>query len=332
MKELSQKLEHAYGFTIQEMKLVQSSGDNDTYKIVTDEGVFFGRLSKRKNKDSSEIDLELGFLKYLKESHLPVAGVILTKSGENFASIEDRPLVIFEWIDGSKFMVSPGKYLSREKVYDAGRVLATLHNVSATYTGECTFNRTLTTELERIIDIQDDISKKYSNGNKFVGIVTRMIECARERSLQKHVVIHNDFRPQNVLFGSSEKNKDAIVGIVDFDWMCLAPPAKDLALALVEWSFADGESVADFGSLESFLKGYVEGIDEGYRPSASDLSRWIEYACLSDTATYIADSVSEEKERGAFDTSQTKELKSYMFSKARYFKSVDLEAVFKKIL
>lgn len=40
MKELSQKLEHAYSFTIQEIKLVQSSGDNDTYKIVTDEGVF----------------------------------------------------------------------------------------------------------------------------------------------------------------------------------------------------------------------------------------------------------------------------------------------------
>lgn len=333
MKEISQEeLEHVYGFTIQEMNLVQSSGDNDTYKVMTNKGLFFGRLSKRKNKGSTEINSELGFLKYLKENHLPVAGIILTKSGENFIYIKDRPMVIFEWIDGDKATVSPGKYLSHEKVYNAGRALAIFHNVSAAYAGECKFSRTLTTELERVIGVQNDISKKYSKGDEFVGVVTRMIEFSREHSSQEHIVIHNDFRPQNVLFGSNEEDKNTVVGIVDFDWICLAPPAKDLALALVEWSFADGDGATDSGSLESFLKGYVESIDTRYRPNASDLSRWIEYACLSDTATYIADSVGEEKERGIFDTSQTKELKSYMLSKARYFKSVDLEAVFQKIL
>ena len=75
----------------------------------------------------------------------------------------------------------------------------------------------------------------------------------------------------------------------------------------------------------------MRDIDEQYAPVASGISQWIEYACLSDVATYISDTMADEEIWGASDARQTKELRSYMLSKARYFRSIDLEEIFKGI-
>lgn len=332
MDELIERVGSSYGLSVKGVVSMQSSDDNDTYKITADGKVFFGRLSKRRNKDSASINSELAFIKYLKSNDIPVAGVISCKDGGNFAYIGDRLLVIFEWIGGSAGSVSKGKYPLSERAYNAGRVLAALHNASAKYSDECILGRTLTTEMERVIDFRDEILKRYTNGEDFLEAIARLVEFSKGPFAQECIIIHNDFRPQNVLFGLERETENVVTGVVDFDWMCFAPPAKDLALALVEWSFADGDVSADFGSLKAFLRGYVGVIDARYMPVAHDTARWIEYACLSDVATYISDKIADEEKQGVLvDTGQAGELKSYMLSKAGYFRSINLDEIFKGI-
>lgn len=331
MDELIQKIESSYGLSVKDVVLIRSSDDNDTYKIVADRGIFFGRLSKRKNKDSLSIDSELAFIKHLNSNSIPVAGVIPSKDGKDFTYMEGTPLVIFEWIDGVVGCVSKGKYLPSEKAYNAGRTLAALHNASVKYPNECILDRKLTTEMKRIEDFREEVLKRYTDGKEFMKTIARLIEFAEKYSAQKHIIIHNDFRPQNVLFGLNGERENIVVGIVDFDWMCLAPPIKDLALALVEWSFADGDVSADLESLRAFLSGYVQDIDAKYIPTAQDVAQWIEYACLSDVATYISDTITYEESQEISGATEAKELRSYMLSKAKYFRSMDFEEIFRDI-
>jgi Ser/Thr protein kinase RdoA (MazF antagonist) len=327
MNELARNIEDSYGLSIKDMTPIQSSDDNDTYRIKTDTRILFGRLSKRNSKSSASIDSELMFLNYLKSNGLPVAGAFPCEDGRSFAYVGDRPMVLFEWIDGEAGSVSKGAYLSSEKTYGAGRVLAALHNTSARYSVPCVLSRKVTTEFERVISLHDEVSRKYIEGEKFIETAVRLVGFSERYVAHERIVIHNDFRPQNVLF---DRNSD-VAGIVDFDWMCLAPLEKDLALALVEWAFADGDVSADSESLRLFLRGYMQDIDEKYAPVAGDISQWIEYACLSDAATYISDVITEEVKQGAFGVDQAKEMRSYMLSKAKYFRSIDLEEIFKDI-
>ena len=64
-------------------------------------------------------------------------------------------------------------------------------------------------------------------GSEFIETIDRLIEFSEKYSTQEYIVIHNDFRPQNILFGLNGKMENTVVGIVDFDWICLAPPVKD---------------------------------------------------------------------------------------------------------
>ena len=324
MEKFKEAIEKEYGFFVKTIDLIRSSDDNDTYKITTERGIYFGRFGKREIKDLVETGFELRFLHYLQNAGLPVAGVIPNKIGDLSVVIGNKTGAVFEWITGESTSVSPGNYLSAGKVYQAGKTLAALHNASATYDVVQEPKRMVITELERVVSLRDEVVGKYENGDEFIDLAERMIEFAHSYSDRGSILIHNDYRPHNVLFGTG--GSDAVVGVVDFDWICKAPPIKDLALALVEWSFADGDNAFHHESFVSFLRGYQEFVaDRNILKDFSALNQWIQFSCLSDAATYVSDCITSEKERGVLVHEQPKILKSYMLSKLKHFGTVDIK-------
>ncbi|HRY27858.1 MAG TPA: phosphotransferase [Candidatus Moranbacteria bacterium] len=325
MKKLQQHIEKFYNFTNVKISHIRSSEDNDTYKVSSNCGLFFVRLSKRLVKDTNEVMKELDFLQFLKKQNVLVAGVIKNINGLLMTNFENKILVVFEWIEGNSFNILPNNYLSELQAYNGGSALASVHNASIKYGTPFQLQRTITTEIERALLLSDDIKARYNNGNVFLDIITKMIDFAKNNISRKNIIIHNDFRPHNVLFGV-DSSKKKISCIVDFDWICVAPPIKDLALALVEWSLADGGTEVNWRNFNAFFKGYCNIIDSDFYPKVSDLEQWIEFSCLSDTATYIADVITEEKKRELSVNFEPRELKSHMFRKIQYFKQIDIES------
>lgn len=324
MEKIQQHIEKFYKITDVRVDHIRSSEDNDAFKVSSNEGLFFARLSKRLDKDAAESIKELEFMQFLKNSNVSVAGVIKNVNSALITSFEDRIFVIFEWIEGNSFNISPDNYPTEAQAYNGGKALASIHNASVMFGTPIELKRIMTTELERALSLSNDIKARYSNGAEFLETIARVINLARDNFGKNNLIIHNDFRPHNVLFGA-DKLKEEISCIVDFDWICIAPPIKDLALALVEWSFADGDTEVNWRIFVAFFRGYCDNIDSSLYPKASDLERWIEFSCVSDTATYISDVINEEKMTEISQNFEVKELKSYMFRKIQYFKQIDIE-------
>ena len=120
-------------------------------------------------------------------------------------------------------------------------------------------------------------------------------------------LIHNDYRPGNVFFDTNER----LAGIIDFDWSCVGPTIKDVALGALEWSFPDGATEPNFQLFDSFLEGYNSTADQTQERNRN-LYEWIAFAALSDAATYFCDLVAE-------DPAEKRKVASYMYGKYKFF-------------
>jgi hypothetical protein len=103
----------------------------------------------------------------------------------------------------------------------------------------------------------------------------------------------------------------SVAGVVDWDWSCLGPTPKDLALGLVEWAFPDGSQGPVTATMDAFLGRYNA---TAAQPIAmdDDLIRWMMFACLSDAATFWSDRLGEpgiERDIGA----------SFMYAKYEHY-------------
>ena len=107
-----------------------------------------------------------------------------------------------------------------------------------------------------------------------------------------------------------------VTAVLDFDWSCVGPLVKDLALGVVEWSFPDGSTEPWKDILNEFLRGYNTTSPEKWNFNY-DFKRWIMFACLSDACTYFADLMNDKN-------NNKKEIKSYMYNKYLFFERIKL--------
>lgn len=324
MQPIQKILKEHYRLRVSRAEVIHTSEDNEAYKVSAETGVFFARLGKRKEKGMDDVKSEAQFLRCLKRAGCPVPEILPDEGGNDAVLLEDgKILTLFSWIDGAPLHVSPDNLPTETQSYNAGRALAQLHNASARCVIEgAPLRRSVTTEMERAIALREKIVTKYENGQRFLAQLSDMIRFARTYDAQENIYIHNDFRPHNVLFGTGNES-DRLRAVVDFDWMCSAPPVKDVALALVEWSFPDGDSGMHAELFRSFWKGYVEARDPSHIPSEQDLKQWIQFACFSDAATYVSDTLLSKTD-GAFIEKHPKEIRSFMLRKAQYFETINI--------
>ena len=266
------------------ISLLRAGRDNDVWVVSDKNGqkIMAVRVSKRDIK--KDIVFEIKWLGELRNYSLPVPKVIKTRSGSDFwIDNEGQVYVGFEYIEGTGLQVTPQNKPGLDLVKKAAGVLARIHNVSLDIRINLTRRRNILTEFNRALAIRDKFVQ-FSNGGKEFVQELEFYKGWVTRHMNNNYLVHNDYRPGNVLF----RNDNQVVAVVDFDWSCMGPAIKDVAHALVEWSFPDGARSHWPNIFDAFLKSYNQKAKEKIQLN-NNLYHWMSFACLSDTATYFTD-------------------------------------------
>lgn len=308
-KNLVSKIEKNYDFLVKDLNLLREGPDNNVFVLQAENGQkYIIRLSKRNVLD--DIVFELSFMDFLAHHNIPVPGIIRTKAGKLFDSIDGSVIVIFEFIDGYHIEVGRYKKPSLDAVAQAARMLAKIHNVSKGFGTKTNRKRNIFTEIERSLEVKDILIDNFRGGDKFVEEIEAYNNWAKDNYVDE-ITIQNDFRSGNIFFHDS-----TVKAVIDFDWACKGLAIKDLALALVEWSYPSGAKEYWKDVFKSFLDHYNEVADEKVKLD-NNLYKWICFSCLSDASTYFCDLISE----GVFKKINS----SYMYQKCLYFRKLDNE-------
>ncbi|HEY4478748.1 MAG TPA: phosphotransferase [Candidatus Paceibacterota bacterium] len=295
-----------YGLDAARASVLRDGSDNIIWTLEIKNGKkYVARMSKREL--GGDIAFEAEWLKVLLADGVPVVPIIETKDKKPFAILPTgKTLTIFEFVEGKHLPFGIDQPPPLSAVKSAAEALAKLHNVSRRHDISLSRKRTVFTELERVIAKQKEVEEKVSSGKEFVAEVEKILSWGKNQKFTP-VLIHNDYRTGNLLFDENDK----VAAILDFDWSCQGPAIKDVAHALVEWSFPDGAKQHWREVFDTFLDSYNRHAEEIIKHD-DNLKNWILFSCLSDTATYIIDRL----ERGEIKPVAG----AFMYQKFQYFK------------
>ena len=275
------------------LNLIYTGSDNNVYCLTDADGKKYILRQSLRQKNSEDMAFEANFSLFLFKNAIPVR--LLLKTGS---------LSLLSFCEGDTLSFDS---VTTTNCFNAGKTLAKFHIVSKNFTQTPFPKRKLTSELERVFPVSDELSKKYSDGLIFVDAVSNILNSSWLKQ-RNPCIIHNDFRIQNVLFC-----EDKISAILDFDWACFGNPLKDLAHALVEWSMLDNQPIKKERFL-AFLEGYKSIIPN---INNDELQFWICFSCLSDTATYLVDRINVAQSGG--------KIRSWMYYKYLFFKENNIK-------
>ena len=269
------------------------------------------RISKRLNEE--DIYFELDVLRYLSQNSFPTAIWYPTKKNQPFAKTRDGRIgTLFEYVKGDHVEISPREKPDKTLVHEAGKTLGNLHSLTIDYSPEHVRSRNIYTEFDRVLKNSDQFSAYFEGGEDFVEQVQQMVDFAKGQQT-KSGVINNDYRVGNVFYNTDGR----VIAVIDFDWACVGPLVKDLALGLVEWSFPDGADKPWNDLFVEFLNGYNKNAPEKWELD-NNLRSWIMFACLSDASTYFTDLMKDPN-------NAKKSLGSFMYNKYLFFKDIKLQ-------
>jgi homoserine kinase type II len=284
---------------------VRESPDNAVFFVgVTNKKVL--RVSKR--LPIKDIAFEREALDHLSQRGVPVPRFLRTKSGAYYALVDGATAILLEFIEGHQVQVDKDHLPTTRQAFEAGRGLAGIHNAGKDFAPSSPRRRTLFSELERALSLEAVFTNQFEGGKNFIDQVKSAINFGRIDPGNLGL-IHNDYRPSNILFDDA----NTLVGIIDFDWSCIGPIAKDFALGVLEWSFPDGAMGPDFDVFDSFFEGY-NSIADQKQEKDQKLYDWIAFAAISDAATYFCDLAEDPN-------ANKRTISSYMYRKYRFFSS-----------
>ena len=289
------------------VSLLRESPDNLIYLVkVEDKNRYILRVSKRAVGD--DVLFELLALKKLSELKAPVVPPVSQADTNLFVGNKNtrQVYVLFKFAKGEHEIVNKDVKPSLTRVKSAGAALGHLHRCSMDMDFTERRGRNICTELNRVDNNIDRFLSVYMDTNEFVSQVGSYTKWANGQ-IDKVGLINNDYRPGNVFF-----KQDRVITILDFDWSCIGPFIKDVALGAVEWSYPDGAEEQWYDVFETFIEGYNSRSEIKVNID-NHLFRWMAFACLSDASTYFCDLLNEE------GFSEKRQLKSYMYKKFKLF-------------
>jgi len=303
MIHISEILSH-YGLAERApVTLIRESGDNVVYSIGNRSKAIL-RISKHLSPD--EIGFENDALIHLERAHVHVPKIIPTIDGQRCVVVDGMPAVLFEFISGRHLTIDKDHHPTQEEAHNAGMELGALAAAGVSFVSDHPRTRSIATELERAMRDRDVFMDTFEGGRRFISEVEEALASFRSYTGPTGL-IHNDFRPSNVLFGEQSD----VVAILDMDWSCVGPLIKDLALAALEWSCPDRADVPDMSLLHAFVDGYDLRAPHKIEPTG-ELFTWIRYSALSDSCTYLCDLIGDP-------VAEKRITRSYMYRKFLYF-------------
>lgn len=285
-----------------------SSYDN---LVLTDGAKVVVRISITKTKE--DVFAEADFIRFLSQHDFPAATII----GEGVVEVDKvvYPYIIFDYISHEE--VCQPAQVNTYEIMAAASQLAHLHDISKRYLASRPFiqARTLEQELNNMHIVLKREPDKYAvqlkNDVKWaLGFLSDQTD-QKNKTNEKQIIIHNDYRMQNVLF----KNRSELAAIIDFDYSLSSFFwQKDVAHAALEWSFADGADEIDKTIFELFIESYAKAmqnkidIDTKKFITQHKLIDWAKFSALSDAAGYFLSLAEDEREN----------FNSYMYGKYKY--------------
>jgi len=273
-------------------KKIYDGFDNSIFVLLDNmENKYIFRKALR-DKSTQDMFFEKQFSDHLLQNNIPVRKIICAGSEALLEFCEGTTLTPIE--------------ITPHMAFNGGTMLALFHKAAKNFSSSDLPKRKIDTKLLRAVSIQEKIKMKHTDGADFIQSIDKLLqlETFKKNDIQ---IIHNDFRVQNVLF-----QQDNISAILDFDWSCMGNPLKDLAHAMVEWSFPDGGKF-NRDIFRFFFKGYTSVVPD---INIEELKFWIAFSCISDTATYLCDTIDETWNSG--------KIVSWMYSKYLFFDSQDI--------
>lgn len=305
MKKILESLKNYDLIEITPINIIRESSDNKVF-VIGNKNKKILRISKR--LPIEDIKFEYEAIKFFSNKGVPVPEIVKSKTGGFYILINGMVAVLFDFLYGQHVKIDKNHLPNKIQAYNAGKKLGLMNKVASEFKSTLPRKRTIFSELERVNKFSNIFIDRFEGGKEFVNQVEEAIKFGK---IQNEIsgLIHNDYRPSNVFF-----NNNKLVGIIDFDWSCIGPLAKDLALALVEWSFPDGAIEPDSEIFDSFLEGY-NSVSINKWIKGKKLYSWIKFAVLSEAATYFCDLIRD-------NDSIERITKSYMYKKYLFFSKI----------
>ena len=302
---LINNIANQYSLTeLEPIKLIRESADNFVYSVGTKDRKIL-RISKRLPIEDVQFEFEI--FDFLSGDNFPVPKWNKTKDGKTFSHLDGQIGVLFDFINGYHVKVDKDNLPNETEAYTGGKYLALFHNLGLDFKSASPRKRNIYSEFERVLSKRVLFENQFEGGKEFLEQVEEIISFAKK---EKPIIglIHGDLRADNVFF----KNDSEINGFIDFDWSCIGPQIKDLALAIVEWSFPiPGRTEPDWKIFDAFLDGYNSVAKTKYE-KGQILYFWIKFTTLSDASTYFCD-IADDPNKAK------KVLSSYMYKKYLFF-------------
>lgn len=286
--------------------LLRESSDNKVF-IIGQKNKKILRISKKLLAE--DIKFEYEAIKRLADGGIPVPKWIVAKSGDFYTLINGQVVALFDFLEGHHLEVTKDLSPTPTQAFNAGKGLGFMSNTASGFTSTSSRSRNIFSELERAVALADIFVGQFEGGKEFIDQVKEALVFGKSQT-EVEGFIHNDYRPSNVFFD----DENEFAGIIDFDWSCIGPLVKDLAMAVVEWSFPDGSIEPDFKIFDSFLDGYNSVANHKWAKDKK-LYSWIKFATLSDTATYFCDRIDDPNLKKRIT-------RSYMYKKYLFFSKI----------
>lgn len=270
-EELTKVLGH---YDIGAIEKVQpfSAGNRRAPKVVVlaEAGKFILKRRKaRSSADMARVKLAHSVQKRLKQAGFPVPGLIATAAkGSSGVRLGGLIYELFEFVRGSRYDGT------LEETETAGRYLSEFHKLIADYKkpyipGSCFHD---SPGVRKHLNI---VYEKGGNGQATLKDLSRQLMSIYDSSAQRvnqsgfnsrdRQVVHGDWHPGNLLFQDR-----ALVAVVDFDSVRVAPAVTDLANAALQFSIVAGAGNVqqwpehlDMNKLGEFVRGYQSNISLG---------------------------------------------------------------------
>jgi Ser/Thr protein kinase RdoA (MazF antagonist) len=284
-----------------QLKSLASSRDNGVF-LVDGPRKLVARVSS--NKPIEDVAQEYQLLQFLHGQKFPCANAV------DFFVIECESVqvgvIVFEYIAHSPVLA-----VNADVVTSMAVRLARLHELTADYCRSRVYyqHRTSIGDLDALAAMLAQ-PQKASNAPELAQAVSWAQTFYANAAQQSHqpLVIHNDYRVQNVLFGVGRQ----ICAVIDFDWAVQDFAEKDLAHAAMELAMQDGQAQLNHDYYQLFINAYREASSLDIDYSLEPLYNWSRFAALADAAYYFLSY--PERTDMRFD--------SYMYIKYRYFSSL----------
>lgn len=308
-KEVEQFLK-SYNLKDYNLSLIQETNYNTIYKVSSCKDTYIFRIGSRVSIE--DVGFESDLIIYLHSLKFCSPEVILNNEGKYFTNLKGYIGILFSYVEGNHIPVSKGHFPDKDQVFKIGQTLALLHKNTKNFKTNYKKTRTVKTELQRVLLMEDLFRNKYVEGEEFISNIKKALNFINISTLENGI-IHNDLRSQNVFF-SQTNNK--IVGVIDYDWSCPGPLIKDVAHTALEWSFPDGEEKPNMDLFNECINGYNSTAEKNIAVDV-ELYEWVAIAALADSATYFCDRIKNKSE----NNSKIK-INSYMYKKYLYFKNL----------